>query len=321
MKRLSAMLIVCCLVLTLLAGCGNSRPQREEGKILVYASFYTVYDFAQKIGGDRAQVVCIMKPGAEPHDWEPTPQDRAGLEEADVFVYNGAGIDGWAESLLSGLDGKGLKIVKTTANVQLLQYDADSVTLGAGEEEDDHDHEDEAHDHGENDPHTWLYPENARLEMRAIADGLKEADPDNAEYYESNYSLWAAECGKLDEAYRQGLGPLTQRSIVVSHAAYGYLCNAYGLEQVAVQGFSPDAEPSPKKMAEVIDFINENGVKAIFFEEAASPAVAEAVSRETGVEVLVLNPVESLGQEQQEAGEDYFSVMEQNLETLLSVLA
>lgn len=315
MKRLSAILIICCLVLTLLAGCGgHPKREEEEGKILVYASFYTVYDFAQKIGGDRAQVVCLMKPGTEPHDWEPTPQDRAGLEEADVFVYNGAGIDGWAESLLSGLDRKGLKIVKTTADVQLLQYGVDSVTQSTGDEED------HGHSHGENDPHTWLSPENARLELRAVADGLIVADPDNAAYYEGNYSLWAAECEKLDEAYRQGLKLLTQRSIVVSHAAYGYLCNAYGLEQVAVQGFSPDAEPSPKKMAEVIDFINENGIKAIFFEEAASPAVAEAVSRETGVEVLVLNPVESLSRERQEAGEDYFSVMEQNLETLLSAL-
>ena len=269
-------------------GTVETEKEAEESKLKVMASFYPMYDFAVKIGGDKVKVMDMVPAGTEPHDWEPAATDIKNLEDADVFVYSGAGMEHWVSTVLASLENRNLVSV-------------------------------EASD-GQYDPHVWLSPLNAKKEMENIKDAFVKADPNNQSYYEANYTEYAAKFDQLDQEYRDTISGLTNKNIVVAHEAFGYLCDAYGLKQVGIEGLSPDSEPDPAKMAEVIDFVRENHVKVIFFEELVSPKVAETIAYETGASAEMLNPLEGLGDEELAAGEDYFSVMESNLEKLKAAL-
>ncbi len=319
------------LTFSLLTGCGT-KPSPSAGsygqtgsdsdsekKLSVVASFYPMYDFTQKIGGDRVKVTNLIPSGMEPHDWEPTASDLAALEQADVFVYSGAGMEQWVEDVLNSLEHQDLVTVEASEGITLRE----GHSHGDEDASESHEEEHETHhdlDETGYDPHVWMAPGNAKQQMENIKNALVKADPDNKEYYASNYSRWSGECDKLDQEYRDRLGEVSGKDIVVSHEAFGYLCEAYGLNQLGIQGIEPDSEPNPGRMAEIQDFVAERGVKVIFSEELVSPKVAQAIADATGAEVRVLSPLEGLSDEQQAAGDDYFSVMRQNLDALKEAL-
>lgn len=323
-KTPAALLLLAALIFSA-AGCGSDQnfktelfitggqgqtaqeeaADKSEEKLQVMASFYTMADFAEKIGGDRAEVTCMVPTGTEPHDWEPSTTDITGLERADIFIYNGAGMEHWAEDVTESLENKTLVIAEASQG----------VTLHAEAQE--HDHEGHSHSHGGYDPHVWLDPQNAKLEMENIKNAFVQADPENGAYYEANYEKWAGKAEKLDQKYREALAEYAGRQVVTAHEAYGYLCSAYGLEQVGIDGLSPDQEPNPRRMADIIDFVRENQISAVFFEELSGSKTAETVAAETGIRLLALSPLEGLSKEELEAGEEYFGVMEKNLEQLL----
>ena len=141
--------------------------------------------------------------------------------------------------------------------------------------------------------------------MENIKNAFASADPDNADYYEANYARYAAELDALHAEFEDALSDLPNKDIIVAHEAFGYLCAAYGLNQVAIEGLSADSEPDPAKMAEIIDFAREHAMKVIFFEELVSPKVAEAVAEAVGAETRVLSPIEGLGDADAVAGGDY----------------
>lgn len=297
-----------------LSACSTKNTIRSGGeKVSVYTSFYIMYDFTQKIAGDRAEIINMVPAGTEPHDWEPTPKDIAGLYSADLFIYNGCGMESWAEKVVETLNSPSLVVVEASRNIKEREP-----------AEHDHDHSDdsESHSHGEegHDPHVWLDPQNAKIQMEAIKDGLIKVDPINSKYYEENFIFYAKKLDDLDRLYKEAVLEFSRKDIVVSHEAFGYLCDAYGLVQVAIEGISSESEPTPAKMAQIIKFVRENDVKVIFFEELASPKVAEAIARETGAKTDLLNPLEGLSDENLKAGKDYFSVMEENLEALKRAL-
>ena len=239
-------------------------------KLCVYASFYPMYDFASKVGGERAGVSVMVPDGTEPHEWEPAAADIAGLEKADVFIYNGADMEHWVSKVLASLQNKNLIVSEASGGVTLLED-------GGGE-------------NAGRDPHVWLNPQNAKAEMENIKNAFAEADPENADYYERNYEKYAAEFDKLDAEFRDTLSSCKNRDIVVTHQAFGYLCAAYGLNQVPVEGSSPDSEPDPAKLSEIIGFAKEHGVKTVFYEELSSDKVAKAVADAVGAKAEVLSP-------------------------------
>lgn len=312
-NRLSALVCACTLSLSLLTGCGTQPADTAagDGRLRVLTSFYPMYDFACKIGGDCIDVTNMVPSGTEPHDWEPSTNDLKNLEKADVFIYNGADMEPWADDLLVSRSDT-LHVVEASENVELRTTDV--------EHEHAYEHEDADHHHGDFDPHVWLNPENAKIEMEAIRDALCAADPENSTVFQSNYEKYAAELDTLDAEFREKLAPLPNRTIVVAHEAFGYLCDAYGLTQVGIEGLSPDSEPDPGRMAEVIDFVREHSISTIFFEELVSPKVAEAIASETGAQAKMLSPLEGLSDEQAAAGADYFSVMHDNLAALMEAL-
>jgi len=314
------------LIVSLLAGCGTPQEpsasnangnQSQDKKLSVYTSFYPMYDFASKIGGDKIDAVNMVPAGTEPHEWEPTAADIAGLEETSVFIYNGAGMEHWVEDVLESIQNDSLIAVEASKGLTLLEGHHDDEEEHSEEEE--HSDEDE-HSHGEFDPHVWLDPMNAKAEMESIKNSFIQADPDNKDYYEANYTKYAAEFDALDKEFRDAITSLPNKDIIVAHQAFGYLCSAYGLNQVPVEGLAPDSEPDPARVAEIIEFAKEHDVKVIFFEELVSPKVAEVIASAIGAKTDVLSPVEALSDEQMENGDDYFTVMRHNLEALKAAL-
>jgi zinc transport system substrate-binding protein len=294
LKKITALMII--LLLTFSAfGCGKQTPKSGEGDLTVYTSFYVMYDFAKKIGGDKAEVINMVPAGTEPHDWEPSAADIAGLERADIFIYNGKGMEHWTEDVLKTIGSNKLITVEASAGIEDVQGD-------------------------HSDPHVWLSPMNAKKQMENIKDAFAEADPENAEYYEANFSKYSAELDALDAEFKSVIEPLPRRDIVVSHEAFGYLCKAYGLRQIAVEGLSPDSEPDAARVSDIIRFIKENNVKVIFFESLSSAKVAQTISANSGAKAEVLNPLEGLTDEEIKNGEDYFSVMRKNLAALKNAL-
>ena len=150
------------------------QPFVDDGRLKVMASFYPMYDFARKVGGDKIQVKDMVPAGTEPHDWEPAATDIRNLEDADVFVYNGADLEHWAEDVLDTLENQDLVVSEASDGVELLD---------GGED----------HAHGDNgkDPHVWLDPMRAKQEMANIKDAFVKADPENRDYYEANYEKYA----------------------------------------------------------------------------------------------------------------------------------
>ncbi|MGI6161654.1 MAG: metal ABC transporter substrate-binding protein [Christensenellales bacterium] len=330
MRKIARIILLLVTAIFTASGCAANvvTPEIESGepKLKIYASFYPMYDFAQKIAGDKAEVKCVVPSGVEPHDWEPTAADIVALEQADVFIYNGAGMEHWVDDVLASLQTKTLTVVEASSNIGLIEGGHSHDHDHDHDHEHEHDHdEDHNHDHdmfegGGLDPHVWLNPMYAKIQMENITNALIEADEANADYYEYNYNAWAAELDKLDKEYKDALSGLENSTIVVAHEAYGYLCEAYGLTQVGITGLSPDSEPNPAKMAEIIDFAKEHNIKVVFFEELASSKVADAIASAIGAKTAVLSPIEGLSDAQAQEGGDYFSVMRSNLEALKAAL-
>ncbi|WAW14879.1 metal ABC transporter substrate-binding protein [Peptostreptococcus equinus] len=336
-KKLVALLTVSAIALS---GCssnntsGDVKNTRKSGeKIKVYTSFYPMYDFAKKIGGDKIEVKNLVPAGTEPHDWEPSPQDLAKIGESDVFIYSGAGMEAWADKVSDNVKNNKLVQVEASKGISLLKseedhdHDHDDAKDKDDHEKGDKDHNDHEkdedkheHDYGEYDPHVWLNPQNAKIEMKNIKDAFIKADPKNKAYYEENFKMNSEKMDKLDNKFKTELSKTQKKDIIVSHEAFGYLANAYGLKQIGIEGLSPDSEPDASRMAEITKFAKENNVKYIFFEELVSPKVSKTIAKEVGAQTEVLNPLEGLTKDQLDKGEDYFSIMENNLNVLLKAL-
>ena len=315
MKSKILKMIVFLIIISLsLPGCSKNTMRiiedKKEGKRLdVYASFYPYYDFAKKIGGESVDVHIIIPSGTEPHSFEPSAKVVAQLEEADVFIYNGAYMEPWIDKVLNLLEGKDIYLVEAGKSVELISYSGDPGDESSGE-----------HHHGEYDPHIWVDPVNVIYISEKIKDTFISADNKNKDIYEENFNVFREELQNLDRAFKEGLKDAAERKIIVSHSAFGYLAKRYNLEQIAVAGISPHAEPSPKRLAELVKVARDNDMDHIFLEALASVKTAEILAEEANLEVLTLYIVEGLTTEQQNEGEDYIYLMYKNVKTLKKAL-
>ncbi|NVD82294.1 zinc ABC transporter substrate-binding protein [Enterococcus faecium] len=286
----------------LFAACGNTNKEADKKEDLtIVTTFYPIYDFTKEIVGDEGNVKLLIPAGTEPHDFEPSAKERAEISDADVFVYNSSDMEFFVDSLKDSVDSKQTLMIEAAKGIDRLE----------SQEADEHEESEEGHDHAhEYDPHVWLDPVLAIKEVRTIAGELGEKYPDKKEIFTKNADAYIKKLEALDQKYSEELKNATNRTFVTQHAAFAYLANQYNLEQVAISGVSPDQEPTPSRLAELKEFVKKNNIKVIYFEENASSKVAETLSNETGVKLEVLNPLESLTNEQIKAGENYISVME-----------
>jgi zinc transport system substrate-binding protein len=267
------------LLVLVLAGCGGSSASSQE---TIVAAFYPLAWAAEQVAGGRDRVVNLTPPGAEPHDIELTPKDVQRVKDAELVLYLG---DGFMPSLEAAVSG-------SARALDLLQ----GQKLRPGGE-----------DGGESDPHVWLAPARYERIVREIAHEL--ARPAAARPI-------VARLRRLDREYRTGLARCQRREIVTSHAAFGYLADAYGLRQVALTGVTPEAEPSPKALEGLVREVERLKATTVFFETLVSPRLAETVARESGARTAALNPIEGLTETELKSGADYFSVMRRNLGAL-----
>ncbi len=303
MKKLSLLLASLCALF--LVACSNQK--QADGKLNIVTTFYPVYEFTKQVAGDTANVELLIGAGTEPHEYEPSAKAVAKIQDADTFVYENENMETWVPKLLESLDKKKVKTIKATGDMLLLP--------GGEEEEEGHDHGGEGHHH-DYDPHVWLSPARTIKLVEHIRDSLSADYPDKKETFEKNAAAYIEKLQVLDKAYTDGLSQAKQKSFVTQHAAFNYLALDYGLKQVSISGLSPDAEPSAARLAELTEYIKKNKISYIYFEENASQALANTLSKETGVKLDVLNPLESLTEEATKDGEDYISVMEKNLKAL-----
>jgi zinc transport system substrate-binding protein len=253
-----------------------------------------MYDFARQVAADRAQVISLVPPGVHGHDWEPSPQDVAQVRRARLFVYNGAGFEPWADKLIKEAAGSATVVVAASAGLAVARTGAD----------------------GGMDPHVWLDPVLARGEVDAIRAALERGDPGGKSAYEAKAAAYGAKLADLDGRFDAGLRDCARREVVVSHAAFGYLTRRYRLEQIAVTGLAPQAEPSPAALAAIVRTARERKVTAIFLEPLVSPKLAETLAREVGVRLLTLDPIEGVTRKEAAEGTGYIELMARNLQSL-----
>ncbi|WP_167355914.1 metal ABC transporter substrate-binding protein [Paenibacillus oryzisoli] len=308
MLKVTKSLIVASVSTILLAGCASSTVS-SDGKLDVVTSFYPMYEFTKQVAGEHANVIALIPAGSEPHDWEPSAKDMKKVKEADVFIYNGI-VEGWAEQALQSAANAKRVVVEASKGIDLIEGMHEE-----GEEEED------AHGHSHDlDPHVWLSPLLAQHEVEAIAQGLIAADPMHKDDYRKNADTYIAKLKELDVTFRNTLATVQHKEFVTQHAAFGYLAKEYGLMQVPIAGLSPEEEPAPDKMADIIQFAKEKQVKTIFFETLVDPKVATTIAKEINARTDVLNPLEGLTAEDKKNNLDYISVMTNNLQALKKAL-
>ncbi|MFQ7235169.1 MAG: metal ABC transporter substrate-binding protein [Enterococcus hulanensis] len=317
MKMQKGLLLIGTVVLSvLLTACGGQEKKEASSndKIQVMTTFYPMYEFTKQVVGNKGEVELLIPAGTEPHDFEPSAKDLAKISDADVFVYNSPELETWTDNLTDTIDTKKTEIIQASKNITLM----DGTEHDHEEAHDDHDtkeHEEDGHDH-DLDPHVWLDPVLAIKEVETIRDQLSKKYPEDQATFEKNAANYIDELKTLDEDYQAGFKAAKNKTFVTQHAAFGYLAKQYGLTQEAIAGISPDQEPSPSRLSELKHYVDDHQVKVIYFEENASSKVAETLSKETGVKLKVLNPLESLTEKQIKNGEDYVSVMRENLDAL-----
>jgi len=315
----------------------NETTQQEKVETLkIYTTLYPLEDFAKKIGGEYVEVESVMPPGADAHTFEPTTKQMMSIAEADAFIYNGLGMEPFAEKMAETLRNEKVKMVEATHDIETIVHneahaheeEQHSDEAHAHEEEqhsdEAHTHEEEqhsesnphGHDHGNFDPHVWLDPYRSITLAENIKNTLVELKPDAKEEFEKNYELLKAELQKLDEEFHQLADSKENPEMIVSHAAYGYWEEVYGIHQIPVTGLSPTDEPSQKDLEKIIQMANEKQIKYILFEQNVTPKVAEIVQNEINAEPLYLHNLESLTEEDRQNEEDYFSLMRKNLKAL-----
>lgn len=304
------LLSILALATILLTACSNTSPTSNEKKGKVITSFYPVYEFTKQVAGDELDVELLINAGTEVHDFSPSTKDIAKITEADMFVYLDDNMETWAENVIATSKKSEESVIMASDGILLLP--------GLEEEHDHHGHDHHGHEghHHEFDPHLWLSPERAITLLENIKLGLIAKYPNKKEIFEKNANNYLEKLTALDKAYREKLSNAKQKHFVTQHTAFAYLAFDYGLKQVAISGLNAEADPSIQKLQELTQYIKDNDIKYIYFEENAKKSLAETLAKETGVLLEVLNPLESLSEDNIKNGKDYISVMTDNLNNL-----
>jgi zinc transport system substrate-binding protein len=272
------------LALGLLAAGCSAAPSADSGRPSVVAAFYPLQYAAEQVGGDSIDVSGLTPPGVEPHDLELTAAQVAEIAQADVVLY------------VKGFQPAVDEAVAQQAGDRAVDVAATLPLLG-------------------NDPHVWLDPANMAVIGRTIAERLSTVEPDKANALGQNATAFEASMAGLDGEFASGLATCRSRDLVVSHEAFGYLADAYGLTQIGMSGLSPEAEPSPARMKEIADLVRSKGITTVYYETLVDPKVAQTIADETGAVAARLDPLEGLVQG---STDDYASIMRANLATLRS---
>ena len=272
----------------------------DSSKIHAIASFYPLYDFAKEVGKDKVDVQLLVPSGVEPHDWEPTIHDVQLMQKSNLIIINGIGFENWVDSL-EELNYSG-NIVDTSEGILIL----DSGIID--------EHEADKHRHQSGDPHIWLNPVLAKIQVQNIADAFTQQDPENQEFYQTNTKNYIKKLDNLDNKIRNELSTCN-RDFIAFHDAFSYFADEYDLQQhTIITSNDPHAEPTAKTLEKVINTARELQIQVIFTEETVDTRISNVIANEIGGKILILSPIE-IG-----ADGNYISRMTQNLNNLKEAL-
>jgi len=294
MKKLISLLIASLI----LSACSLTPSNPESKQLKVVVSFYVLEDFTKKIGGDAVEVVNLLPGSMEPHDYELSTTDMITLSDASLIFILGNDFEPWYKDFESSLD-------PSRQSVSIISKGIDTITLEST---------------GQVDPHIWTSLRNARQMLKNIRDALVKANPDNMDLYDANLAKYDEEFANLDQTIREELSDRTLDVFVSNHAAFGYFAADYGLTMIPVLGLEPDAEPDAAQMQRIIELVKTYQIPVILYEDVTDTKVAETIADETGAKTGLLRTLESLSEEERAKGEDYLSLMRQNLESLKKAL-
>lgn len=273
--------------------CGKAGAYEKKQ---IVTSLFPLMEFAQAVAQDSADVHLLIPPGAEVHTWQPRPSDIMQLSSADLFIFIGYGLEPWVPGLLRSVSSASLIAIEVGKILALAEQG------GEGEKP---------------DPHIWLDPELDQRIVDEICRILSEIEPARSSFFEANAALYKKRLRELDLSYKIGLETCRHRTFLLAgHTAFSFLARRYHLEQLALSGLSPDAEPSPTRIIEIIRWAKEHRVTAVFMEAYASDRMAKMLARELKAKILILNPGANLSQEQRLQGLTFFDIMEANLHNL-----
>ena len=287
-------ILVCILLLT----TPFLTPGQTFGaeKIKIVATLFPTFDFARAIAGERGEVALLLPPGMEAHAFEPRPQDILRINEADIFIYTGRYMEPWVDDILRGVSNKKLLIVDAGKGIQLMP------AAGARGF----------------DPHIWLDFSNAQIMVSNILAGIIMKDPRNREIYAARALAYQRSLIDLDTKFRQTFSTCGRRAFITTgHAAFGYFARRYGLQQITpYRGSSPNAEPTPKMLDQLIRTVRSTKTPVVYYEELLSPKLAQTIADETQGAILPLSAGHNISKEDLASGVTFVSLMNENLENL-----
>ncbi|MBU1927932.1 metal ABC transporter substrate-binding protein [bacterium] len=305
LKKILFAFLALILILLLFFMSQNKEPKSSTLKVAV--SSFALYDIVKHIAGESVQIINILPFGVDVHSFEPTPKLVASLEESNLIFYSGAGLEPWTSGFVFAA-----KTIDMSEHVNLRE-------LGSDEFE-HHNHHDEHCAHSKIDPHYWLDFSNMTNAAQTVTEELIALLPQNAVLYEKNKEEYIRMLKKLDVEYASALKNCANSTIFVNHNAFSYLSKRYGFKVEALSGFSPEAEPSPKNMAKLIEHIREDKIETIFFENFASDRAMKSISKDTNVSVDVLQPLGNITADEAKQNLNYEEIMRQNLEKISKAL-
>jgi zinc transport system substrate-binding protein len=264
--RILFLLMVIALILPL-SGCISQNE--GSGLVKVATTIIPLGEFVKAVGGDRVDVTVLVPPGADPHTYEPTPSQIQNIADANMYVENGAGLESWMGSIL--MVNPHMLVVDTSKNVSLL-YGTDAEESGSVNAA---------------DPHIWLSPRDAMIQIRSICDGLIAVDPAGKNYYINNRDSYIAKLKELDSYLNSTLSGTTKRKFIVLHPAWTYFARDYGLQQIPIE--AEEKEPGPRYLTEVVNAAKENNVTTVFVEPQYNPKMAEVIAQEIGGHVVSID--------------------------------
>ena len=322
MKKISKILLVFVVaVFSIVSLTGCNKNKDNENKLTIVTTNFPSYDFARAVVKDNKDVELkmLLKPGAESHDFEPTPQDIIDIKNSDLFIYTGGESDEWISDILDDIDTDKTKVIKM---MDLVDVKEEEIVEGMEDEE--HEEEEEHHDEEEveYDEHVWTSPVNAIKIVNALRDEVVSIDNDNKKVYEDSTKEYTDKLEKIDNEFKDIVKNAKRKEIIFGDRfPLRYFVDEYNLKYYAAfPGCSAQTEASAKTISYLVDKVKKDKIPVVFHIELSNGKIAEAISKETGAKVLEFNTAHNISQKDFDAGVTYVDIMEENTKVLKEAL-